>query len=139
MTYFNVLSIVREGAITDPAKAMGMVEPIFDVTRIGLERHQGKDAHFIVSADYEKIVNGESLFRVKVTTTWLIVGLDKNEEDKEFSFLKMLIVRSVSHLYGELACTFQDNNWPMMLPHHDPDFTKSFEMTKLALRDFFKA
>lgn len=138
MKYFNVLNILREGDITDPSKTMGAGEELFDVTKVGLERHQGEDAHFIVVVDYERKINGNTQFRIKVTTTWLIVGLDKEQQENEFNFLKVLIVRSISHLYGHLSCTYQDNKWLMMLPHNEPSLSRPFEFANIALREFFK-
>lgn len=138
MTYFNVLSILRDGEIKNPMEIMGSGEELFDVTKVGIEKH-GNDAHFIVVVDYERKINGQSSFRVKITTTWLIVGLNKEQEDREFNFLQMLIIRSVSHLFGELACVYQTNNWIMALPHNDPELSRAFEFTKVALRDFFKS
>ncbi len=139
MTYFNVLNIVREGEIKNPAETMGVGEELFDVSKIDLEKHTGNDSHFIVEVDYERKMNGNSQFRIKVKTTWLIVGLDKEKEDREFFTLQTLIMRSVSHLFGELACTYQDNNWLMMLPHNEPNYSKSFEFAKNLLKEFFKA
>jgi|HubBroStandDraft_6_1064221.scaffolds.fasta_scaffold634168_2 hypothetical protein len=139
MTYFNVLSIRREGEISDPSKSMGSGEELFNVTNIGMEKNAENEARFIVEVEFERIMNKISQFKIKVTTTWLIIGLNKQDEENEFGFLRALVVRSVSHLYGELACTYQNNNWPMMLPHNDPQFSRPFEITRMVLRDFFKA
>ena len=134
MKFFNVLNIIREGEINDPASEMGAGEELFDISFIGLEKHHGNDTHYIVGVSYERKINGKSLFNIKVTTTWLINGL----ESTEFGLLQMLVARSVSHLVGHLSCTFQDNKWMMMLPHGDPNFNRAFELSKEAFNKFFE-
>ena len=136
--YFNIQSIILDGKVTNPAADMGRGEDIFNVSKIGMEKRTPKEANFIVIVDFERKMNDKTQFRIKVETNWLLTGLEDKEIDKCFNLLQILIVRSVSHLYAQLACKYQENGWMMMLPHNDPELGRAFELTRDLLNGFFR-
>jgi len=136
MTYFNILSIKYEGDIVLP-KLLGQHQATLKIGKVGLEKRSDTDSNFIVEVDYEYFEQNRFVFKLKVTSIFLIVNLDKKQFDRELIFLRFLLGKSVAHFDGVLASKFQDKNDYIHIPD-EPPYEDAMEFSKELLTGLFK-
>lgn len=135
MPYFNILQIITDGDVENPM-VIGQHQENFGVSNVGMEKYSD-DAHYIVTLDYERYANGKFLFRLKVTTKWLIVKLGQEEKEKAKAFVRHLLIRSISIFHGVMDEKLRANKWVTKLPD-DPDLKTPIELTNDLVDNYFK-
>ena len=81
--------------------------------------------------------NNQKLFRIKVTTKWLIVKLHDEDLERAKQFIRHLLIRSISHFNGVIDTKLKEKGWTMRLPD-DPELNRAIELTNDLVDRYFK-
>ena len=137
MPHFSILSIKTEGDVANPM-VMGQHYVDFNITNVELEKYGNDDVHYIVTIAYEHSANNNLIFKLKVTTTWLIVKLNQDELERAKAFVRHLLIRSTSVFHGVLDTKIKEKGWTIRLKE-DPDLQRAIELTNDLVDKYYKS